>query len=138
MYNVFRRTPDFSITHILQVQNMNAIFSITRHQPGGICTKICERRPLLKQIKLGRISEKCNMEWACWTVGGQLALPPLHRSLDTQTGRHFCFSTINIQFLTSSRRVLPHFFQIIFTTCHLKDPSTIRFDCLNQDLTLNW
>ena len=26
------------------------------------------------------------MEWACWTVGGQLALPPLHRSLDTQAG----------------------------------------------------
>ena len=46
--------------------------------------------------------------------------------------------TINIQFLTSSRRVLTHFFQIIFTTCHLKDPSTKRFDCLNQDLTLNW
>ena len=57
-----------------------------------ICA-LCERCSLLKQIKLGRISEKCNMEWACWTVGGQLALPPLHRSLDTQVGRHFCFST---------------------------------------------
>ena len=33
------------------------------------------------------------MEWAYWTVGGQVALPPLHRSLDTQAGRHFCFST---------------------------------------------
>ena len=31
------RISNFSITHILQVQNMNAIFSMTRHQPGGIC-----------------------------------------------------------------------------------------------------
>ena len=23
-------------------------------------------------------------------------------------------------------------------SCHLKDPSTIRYDCLNQDLNLNW
>ena len=29
--------PNFKFFHILQVQNMNAIFSMTRHQPGGIC-----------------------------------------------------------------------------------------------------
>ena len=84
------------------------------------------------------------MEWAYWTVGGQVALPPLHRSLDTQAGRHFYRTQVSLGsdlwVLMSVRpSVTPRgFADLIDVTLADEDSNSIPTDDVNGQSQAMW